>query len=171
MSSGLTKTGARDADRGVDHDRAAPPELTAQEIAVFCNLLGLAPRHLAKGIEAITSRYDLGPRGAWMIGLIEIGVSSPTALTDAFCIGRSLVTAEINRLLHAGLVTTSQSPEDGRRTILALTPQGRKVSARLRATVNAFVSQRLAGHSREEVLAAIALLRSFVAGASIGTPR
>lgn len=167
MHSELTRTRARN----IAQDAAAPPELTAQEIAVFCNLPGLAPRHLAKGIEAITNLYDLGPRGAWMIGLIEIGVSSPTALTDAFCIGRSLVTAEINRLLHAGLVTTSQSPEDGRRTILALTPQGRRVSAKLRATVNAFVSQRLAGHSRDEVLAAIALLRDFVGGASIGTPR
>ena len=145
------------------------PALSPYEIAVFCNVLGVAPRRLTRAREAITERYDLGPRGAWIIGLLEIGVNSPTGLTEALQIGRSLVTAEIGRLAIAGLVSATPSDRDGRRTILKLTAEGRKVSRELRETINTFVLERLAGYSREQVIAAIALLRDFVSGDSIGT--
>jgi DNA-binding MarR family transcriptional regulator len=135
---------------------------------VFCNLIGVAPRQMLKAREAITARYDLGPRGAWIVGLLEVGVNSPSALTEVLCIGRSLATAEINRLLQAGLVTGNQSAHDGRRVELELTEEGKRVSAELRETVNAFVNSRLAGHSRKQVLATIALLQDFVGGAQIG---
>lgn len=150
---------------------AAPacPDLSAYEIAAFCNVLGVAPRQLTLAREAITERYDLGPRGAWIVGLLEIGVNSPSALTDALQIGRSLVTSEINRLVNAGLVTASPSDSDGRRSILRLTAEGKRVSNELRARVGNFVLERLAGYSREQVLAAMALLRDFVSGESIGT--
>lgn len=153
-----------------DGDRAAGarPDLTAHEIAVFCNLLGVAPRQLAMGREAITERYDLGPRGAWIVGLLEVGVNSPSGLTEVLCIGRSLVTAEINRLLQAGLISGNQSVSDGRRTVLALTDEGKQVSRELRQTVNDFVTSRLAGYSREAILACTALLQDFVGGAQIG---
>lgn len=156
-------------DGGADRDAAARPDLSAHEIAVFCNLLGVAPRQLAIGREAITGRYDLGPRGAWIIGLLEVGVNSPSALTEALGIGRSLVTSEINRLLQADLMTGNQNAADGRRTVLALTAEGRRVSAELRATINELVTSRLAGYSREQVRDCTALLQAFVGGASIGT--
>jgi len=167
MGSGSTKALAKPHKAAVAED-AARPDLTAHEIAVFCNVLGVAPRQLANGREAITERYDLGPRGAWIIGLLEIGVNSPSALTEALCIGRSLVTAEINRLLQAGLVAGNQNAQDGRRTILELTEEGKSVSKELRRTINDLVTSRLAGHSREDVLACIALLQDFVGGARIG---
>jgi DNA-binding MarR family transcriptional regulator len=115
-----------------------------------------------KAREGVTERFDLGPRGAWIIGLIEAGVNAPTALTDVLCIGRSLVTVEINRLLQANLVTGVRSEQDGRRTVLELTDEGKRVARELRDTVDEFVTSRLAGHTREEVLACIELLQDFV---------
>lgn len=144
------------------------PDLSAYEIALFCNVLGVAPLQLAKAREAITARYDLGPRGAWIVGLLEVGVNSPSGLTDVLCIGRSLVTAEINRLLQAGLISGNQDASDGRRTVLALTEEGKQVSRELRQRVNDFVTGRLAGYSREAILAATALLQDFAGGAQIG---
>jgi DNA-binding MarR family transcriptional regulator len=173
MGSGSTKTLAKAHDGGgaIDRSASARPDLTPYEIALFCNVLGVAPRQMMKAREEITLRYDLGPRGAWIIGLLQIGVASPSALTEALCIGRSLVTAEINRLQQAGLVTGNQNLRDGRRIVLELTDEGRRVSQEVRSALNEFVTSRLAGHSREEVLTCLALLQDFVGGARIGELR
>jgi DNA-binding MarR family transcriptional regulator len=164
MGSGSSKTPVK-AQNGAA--AAARPELTAEEISLFCNVLGVAPRQMMKAREEITLRYDLGPRGAWIIGLLQSGMTSPSALTEALCIGRSLVTAEISRLQQAGLVRGNQNVRDGRRIVLELTEEGWRVSQELRLALNEFVTGRLAGHSREEVLSCLALLRDFVGGARI----
>lgn len=169
MGVRLTKVLARpQGGDTVDVESPAGPDLSAYEIALFCNVLGVAPLQLAKAREAITARFDLGPRGAWIVGLLEVGVNSPSGLTEVLCIGRSLVTAEINRLLQAGLISGNQDASDGRRTVLALTDEGKQVSRELRQTVNDFVTSRLAGYSREQILAATALLQDFAGGAQIG---
>jgi DNA-binding MarR family transcriptional regulator len=172
MGSGSSKALAKgQSGSAADRADAARPDLSAEEIAIFCNVIGVGPRQMMKAREEITERYDLGPRGAWIIGLIEVGVTSPSALTEVLCIGRSLVTAEINRLLQANLVAGVQSERDGRRTVLELTDEGWRVSRELREKVNEFVIGRLAGHTREEVLACIALLQDFVGGARFGDPK
>jgi DNA-binding MarR family transcriptional regulator len=169
MVSGSSRTLAKAQSGGaVDRADATRPDLSPHDVAVFCNVIGVGPRQMMKAREEITERYDLGPRGAWIVGLIEVGVNSPSALTEVLCIGRSLVTAEINRLLQAGLVAGIQSERDGRRTVLELTEEGWRVSRELREKVNEFVIGRLAGHTREEVLACIALLQDFVGGARFG---
>lgn len=169
MGVRLTKVLARpQGGDTVDVESPARPDLSAYEIALFCNVLGVAPLQLAKAREAITARFDLGPRGAWIVGLLEVGVNSPSGLTEVLCIGRSLVTAEINRLLQAGLISGNQDASDGRRTVLALTDEGKQVSRELRQTVNDFVTSRLAGYSREQILAATTLLQDFAGGAQIG---
>lgn len=164
---GPGSTERSDARRSDADDPDVRP-LSDHEITLFCNLLGVAPRQLQQARDEITERYDLGPRGGWIIGLLEIGVNSPSALTEALGIGRSLVTAEINRLLQAGLVTSSQNAEDGRRYVLALTAEGKRTSAILRAAITALVTNRLAGYSTAQIRASMALLRDFVGGATIG---
>jgi DNA-binding MarR family transcriptional regulator len=170
MGSSSTKTIAKPGEGAGAVDSGVPerPALTPYEIALFCNVLGVAPRHMMKAREAITAHYDLGPRGAWIIGLLEVGIHSPSELTEVLCIGRSLVTAEINRLFQAGLVAANQSTRDGRRIELELTDEGKRVSEELRATINEFVSSRLSGYSRRQVLDCIALLQDFVGGMQIG---
>ncbi|MCB2051718.1 MAG: winged helix-turn-helix transcriptional regulator [Novosphingobium sp.] len=148
--------------------QAERPELSSEEISAFCNAIGLAPRGLVNARDRVTARYALGPRGAWILGLIERGVNSPSALTDILCIGRSLTTAEINRLTDAGLVEGRQSDKDRRRVDLVLTEEGWKACAELRVAVEDFVTSRLTGWSREEVLSCIALLQDFVGATRMG---
>lgn len=146
----------------------ALPQLTASEISAFCNAIGLAPRQLAQSREDVTARYDLGPRGVWIIGLIEGGVTSPSGLTGALHIGRSLVTAEITRLTEAGLITAVQDAVDGRRVNLALSAAGHRVANELRRAIGTFVTQRLAGYTRDDVLAATRLLQHFAQATLVG---
>ena len=148
--------------------QAERPELSSEEISAFCNAIGLAPRGLVNARDRVTARYALGPRGAWILGLIERGVNSPSALTDILCIGRSLTTAEINRLTDAGLVEGRQSDKDRRRVDLVLTEEGWKACAELRVAVEDFVTSRLTGWSREEVLSCIELLQDFVGATRMG---
>ena len=172
MSSVSNKALAKE-ERGGPASRAAParPELSDEEVSAFCNVIGLGPRTMRGARAAITERYDLGPRGAWIMGMIESGITSPSALTEALNIGRSLVTAEINRLQQAGLITGNQSARDGRRIVLALTKEGKRAQAELRDAVNEFVMSRLAGHSKEQVLACIALLQDFTGAKKFGEKR
>ena len=81
-----------------------PGVLSDGEIAFLCSVIGVAPRQLAEAREAVTEEFDLGPRGAWILGMIEVGIDSPSGLADALRIGRSLATTELNRLSDAGLI-------------------------------------------------------------------
>lgn len=147
--------------------RPALPALDEEDISDFCNVLGLAPRQLVAAREDVTARHDLGPRGAWILGLIERGVSSPSALTAVMRIGRSLTTAEINRLTEAGLVEGRQSASDGRRVDLVLTRAGQRAADELRAALTDHIIARLAGFSREQVRDCIALLQAFTGASRI----
>jgi len=146
---------------------AATPSLDAGDISAFCNVIGLAPRQLVAAREVVTERYDLGPRGAWILGLIERGVRSPSALTEVMRIGRSLTTSEINRLTEAGLVDGRQSAADGRRVDLVLTREGQRAADELRAALTQHVNARLSGFTREQVRDCIALLQAFTGASRI----
>ena len=140
-------------------------KLTREEISQFCNLIGTAPRLLAQAREGVTEKYDLGPRGAWILGLAYRGVDSPSRYTEMLQVQRSLVTLELARLVDAGLVTTERHKEDGRRLIVKLTPKGCRACKELEDSIEAFVLGRFAGFDREELLVLLCALRSFV-----GTP-
>lgn len=146
-------------------------KLDRDEISQFCNLVGMAPRVLAASRGAVTEKYDLGPRGAWILGLTQRGINSPSKLTEVLCIQRSLVTLELSRLSDAGLVTTSRNPEDGRRLVVKLTAKGRRVCQELEDAVEEFVLGRFAGLEREELLALLRALRSFVGSPGFVDPR
>ena len=137
-------------------------KLSRDEISQFCNLVGMAPRILTQSREAVTEKYDLGPRGAWILGLAKRGVNSPSKLTDVLCIQRSLVTHELARLAEAGLILTERNPEDGRRLVVQLTAKGRRVCKELESAVEEFVLGRFAGLGREELLTLLHALREFV---------
>lgn len=138
-----------------------PCVLDDAEIAHFLSVMGVAPRQLAETRETITSEFGLGPRGAWMLGMIEVGIDSPSRLADALRIGRSLATTELNRLSDAGLIETQRGEGDGRRSLLGLTGRGREASNRLRRALAAFVEDRLGHYSREELLLCARILRDF----------
>lgn len=140
---------------------AAGLKLSWDEIGFICEGLALSSRPLRFATQAITQEYSLGPRGAWMVLLISTGEVYPLDLTKIFQVGRSLITAELNRLVDAGLITYQQSTQDGRRVQLALTPVGQKVLERVKADTAKLVLDRLKAYSREEILLCAKLLRDF----------
>ncbi|MCB2075134.1 MAG: hypothetical protein H6917_02895 [Novosphingobium sp.] len=135
--------------------------LSNEDVAIFCSVVGAAPRILVKARETITRRYDLGPRGAWILGLIEVGVTSPSHLSDQLRIGRSLLTAELGRLVRAGLIESRKHDEDRRRLVLSLTASGNAACDELRVDVTKFVNDRLSGYPREDVMRCVDMLREF----------
>ena len=82
-------------------------------------------------------------------------------LTKIFQVGRSLITAELNRLTDAKLITYRQNDVDGRRFELALTPLGEKVCAQVKEETATLVLERLKSYTREEVLLCARMLRDF----------
>ncbi|HEY3231319.1 MAG TPA: helix-turn-helix domain-containing protein, partial [Roseiflexaceae bacterium] len=102
--------------------RAHSLQLSWHEIGFICEGMSLASRPIRIATKRISDEYSLGPRGAWMLLLIATGEVFPMDLTKIFQVGRSLITAELNRLSDANLITYRQSALDGRRTELAVTP-------------------------------------------------
>lgn len=139
--------------------------LSDEEIAHLCSVIGVAPRQLAAARETVTEGFDLGPRGAWMLGMIEVGIDSPSGLADALRIGRSLATSELNRLSDAGLIEAERGVGDGRRSQLRLTARGRKANDSLRRALADFIGDRLGHYSRDELMLCARILRDLAGGA------
>jgi len=141
--------------------------LTDEDVTLFLNVLGVSTRQMERGRRELTKRYDLGPRGAWMLGMISHGLNSPSKLSDAFCTTRSLMTAELNRLISAGLVVSTRDASDGRRLTLSLTKEGRVAEQELQIEMSRFVNEQLAGYTREEVQFCSKMIKDFSEAESI----
>jgi len=135
--------------------------LSIDDVAYFCSAVGVAPRVIAEARKAVTKRYDLGPRGAWLLGMIDVGVNSPSRLSELMCIGRSLMTAELTRMTKAGLIESRKDAEDGRRLTLSLTRKGKAACDELQMDVTNFVNKRLASFSHDEIMLCVRLLHAF----------
>jgi DNA-binding MarR family transcriptional regulator len=158
------KTGRRGASGGRERQR---PDLTWEEIGFLGRALAVAPKQWRAGALMVRERYSLGPRGPWIIGLIASEDScTPSDLTAVFQCGRSLITAELNRLADAGLIATRKSDEDGRQVRLSLTAEGQQVRQEVGEALVTLINERLAGYSREDVLFCARLLSDFARSAN-----
>jgi DNA-binding MarR family transcriptional regulator len=138
-----------------------PLDLSWDEINLIGEGLLLASRPLRLATQKITDEYLLGPRGAWMLRLISKGKVYPLDLAKAFDIGRSLITAELNRLSDAGLINYTRSDSDGRRLELRLTALGERVSRRVKQDLSKLITRRLSGYTREQVALCARMLLDF----------
>jgi DNA-binding MarR family transcriptional regulator len=136
-------------------------ELSWADIGFILEGFSFAARPLHRTTQAVTEEYSLGPRGAWMVLLIARGGLFPMDLTNIFEVGRSLITAELNRLLEAGLITYKKHGSDGRRVELALTALGEKINRRAKADLTALVRKQLKSYTRDEILLCARMLRDF----------
>lgn len=125
------------------------------------NVVGMAARRMLALVEPINIRYSLGPRGASMLTLIERGAIHPAQLAEIYEVGRSLITAEISRLVAAGLVTREGFDQDKRRASLALTPLGKDISAKCFASYVKTLESSLGHYSQEERTLFLAMLQDL----------
>jgi len=118
-------------------------------------------------VKDITEEFSLRPRGAWITVLVAAEqVLFPQDLARVFRIGRSLITAELNRLAEAGLITYAPNAADGRRAELKLTRLGDEVQRRVKSELSKLVLQRLGSYRRDDILLCTRMLRDFRLGSS-----
>jgi DNA-binding MarR family transcriptional regulator len=89
---------------------------------------------------------DLGPSQTAALATIERhGPLSPSELAKRERIQRPTATRIVRHLEVAGLLERIRDPEDGRASILSVTPEGRQLLRRLRARKTAYLARRLDG--------------------------
>ena len=138
--------------------------LSHEEMRAFTHALTSARGQFTYATKALCVEFSLGPRGPWIIGMIGRGPIAPNELAEFYNVGRSLITAELNKLVDAGLIAQTRDKTDGRRVTLSLTPTGRRVFNRLRDDLHIFVSERLSGHSRDDIMLCAQILNDFAQG-------
>ncbi|WP_353808250.1 MarR family winged helix-turn-helix transcriptional regulator [Agromyces sp. SYSU T00194] len=92
------------------------------------------------------------------------GAMRPTDLAEGLETGRANVTKIVARLAGVGLVERVADPADARGVIIALTPAGRALAARVVAVQERTIAETLAGWPAADVDAFRALTRRWVEG-------
>jgi DNA-binding MarR family transcriptional regulator len=121
------------------------------DIGYLINGLAFAQTPVREATNGVTQKYNLGPRGAYILRLLANGLLYPLDLANALCCGRSLITAELARLTDAGLVDSQPGQTDRRRSELTLTALGQKETDKLRLEIRRIVSANLADYTPDEV--------------------
>jgi DNA-binding MarR family transcriptional regulator len=94
---------------------------------------------------------ELGPSQVAALATIERhGPLSPSEVAEVERIKRPTATRILRHLEEAGLVERVKDPEDGRGSILSITPDGRTHLKRLRARKTAYLASRLDKLSAED---------------------
>ena len=114
------------------------------------NNVGVAARRMLRLVDPVTATYSLGPRGASMLTLIDRGAVHPTQLSEIYEVGRSLITAEVSRLIAAGLVVRDEFEHDKRRATLRLTALGKQVSDECFAAFTQAVQSSLGHYGQKQ---------------------
>lgn len=76
-----------------------------------------------------------------------------TELADVYCVGKSAITAIINRLVRKGLIRRATDRKDRRVTRLSLTPEGVRLCEALTDRIRSILSRYLGHFTLEEAAA------------------
>ncbi|QJX01029.1 Transcriptional regulator, MarR family [Frigoriglobus tundricola] len=122
---------ARDVvDRIIGKWREARPELDPSPLEVVGRVIVLA-QHLERSVEAALEKHDLS------LGQFDIlatlrrhgkkGGLTPTQLLESVALSSGGMTARLDALADAGLISRKPSPDDRRMVVIGLTSKGRRV--------------------------------------------
>ena len=121
--------------------------------------------YAARLVRAVRRRIGQ-PAGVRILALLEeLGPLGVTALAEADRSSQPTVSGAVRQLEEQGLVAKDPDASDARRTLVRLTPAGRRMLATARQENGAAVAERLArtGHTADDVAAAVAVLRDVMA--------
>jgi DNA-binding MarR family transcriptional regulator len=94
---------------------------------------------------------ELSPSQAAALATIDRhGPLTPSELADRERVKRPTATRVIARLEETGLVHRTRDPQDGRSSLVALSPAGRDLLARVRTRKDAYLDRRLRDLDAEE---------------------
>jgi DNA-binding MarR family transcriptional regulator len=105
------------------------------------------------------------PAGIRILSLLdELGPIGVTALAEADRSSQPTISGAVRQLVEEGWVAKEPDLNDARRSLVELTPQGRRRLTEARRDNGAAVAERLArtGHSAEDVARAVAILRDVM---------
>jgi DNA-binding MarR family transcriptional regulator len=112
--------------------------------------LRLAVTRMARRLRQ-EAGVDLGPSQVAALATVERhGPLSPSELAERERIKRPTVTRILGHLEVAGLVERVKDPEDGRASILTVTPEARRLLKSLRARKTAYLAKRLSEMDAED---------------------
>ena len=122
--------------------------------------LNLSVSHV---LEQIAERAGLTMADYLVLGVIrggKAGRSAPTAIADS--LGRTTggMTLTLDRLVAAGLVVRSPDPDDGRRVVVELTPQGLDLALQVNAELHAWETGLVLPGDSSEVMQLIEALNA-----------
>ena len=94
---------------------------------------------------------DLSPSlTAALATVYRHGPLTPSEVADREHVQRPTATRILARLEEAGLVARTRDPQDGRSSLVALTPEGRALLERIRTRKDAYLVRRLGELNAEE---------------------
>jgi DNA-binding MarR family transcriptional regulator len=125
--------------RGMSGIESTPvDELTEQAAR-----LRLAINRMARRLRQ-EAQTDLGPSSIAALATIErSGPLTPSELARIERIQRPTVTRLLARLTEGELVTRTSDPDDGRSSIVAISPEGRAALTRLRKRKTAYLAKQI----------------------------
>ncbi|MDO5503057.1 MAG: winged helix DNA-binding protein [Actinomycetia bacterium] len=97
------------------------------------------------------SQTDVPPHLFGVLAGIEQGASNAAELCERERVGAPTMSRAIAALAEAGWIERTDDPDDGRRTLLALTPEGTQTLATIRAARDEWMARRLEPLSAEEI--------------------
>lgn len=83
------------------------------------------------------------------------GKSTSSELADIFCVGKSSITAIVNRLFDKNLIKRLPDDKDRRVTYLALTEEGERISDELEGEIQKLLAKYIQPFHEEEALSFI----------------
>jgi DNA-binding MarR family transcriptional regulator len=111
------------------------------------------PQRVSVLLKLFISRTTV-PVSRTEAGVLQTLALRPTRVTDLARqegVTQPAITLLVNRLVHQGWATRRADPDDGRAVLVAITPEGQEVRARLRAQYRALVHEEMAMLEDEEV--------------------
>ncbi|MHB1137817.1 MAG: MarR family winged helix-turn-helix transcriptional regulator [Microthrixaceae bacterium] len=109
-------------------------------------------------LEELTGRHGLSPADYLVLGVVRgapDGRSAPTAIAEV--LGRTTggMTLTLDRLVAAGWVVRSPDPDDGRRVVVELTPEGHTLALGINAELHEWEAGLVLPAERARVVATV----------------
>ena len=128
-----------------------------RELAVFFRRARAASGEMAREVHP-----ELDPAAYGLLLRLEIaGPQRATALAAYFGVGKGTMSRQLRALESLRLVSRAPDPQDGRASLVQLTPGGRERFTRVRRARRAEYARQLAGWDKGEVAELAHLLRRY----------
>lgn len=111
----------------------------------------IACQHVSRRVR-FDNCHEIPPHHFSVLAKLAMGVADTAGeLARIEEVSAPSMTRTVNNLVEAGLVARTPDPEDGRRHLLSLTPEGESMVQRTRASRDDWMVRRLQGLSADEI--------------------